>query len=253
MKKLQVTALILAVTLGAGALTACSSKNKEESQPSVSTETTEVQEESVVADSEAEIEEETEETLDAQTDLLEEVLQHITVARVDSVKEDGSLELTLFEVKQEEAATETAVSEAEVPITEAAIANSEAVEEEAVEEETAKEENAEETVEEIAKEENTEETADQIEAGANEQLTAATAEFDFTTLDLNMFAETELKDSYEANENIVIRMVVDGVMTEAAMTAIQEGDMLVFYTDADKAAHIIIYRNALQTENVVEE
>ena len=241
MKKLQVTALILAVTLGAGALTACSSKNKEESQPSISTETTEVQEESVVADSEAEIEEETEETLDAQTDLLEEVLQHITVARVDSVKEDGSLELTLFEVKQEETATETAVSEAEVPITEAAIANSEAVEEETVEEETAKEENTE------------EETAEQIEAGTNEQLTAATAEFDFTTLDLNMFAETELKDSYEANENIVIRMVVDGVMTEAAMTDIQEGDMLVFYTDADKAAHIIIYRNALQTENVVEE
>ena len=250
MKKLQVTALILAVTLGAGALTACSSKNKEESQPSISTETTEVQEESVVADSEAEIEEETEETLDAQTDLLEEVLQHITVARVDSVKEDGSLELTLFEVKQEEAATETAVSEAEVPITEAAIANSEAVEEETVKEETAKKENAEETV----KEENTEEeTAEQIEAGTNEQLTASTAEFDFTTLDLNMFAETELKDSYEANENIVIRMVVDGVMTEAAMTDIQEGDMLVFYTDADKAAHIIIYRNALQTENVVEE
>lgn len=241
MKKLQVTALILAVTLGAGALTACSSKNKEESQPSISTETTEVQEESVVADSEAEIEEETEETLDAQTDLLEEVLQHITVARVDSVKEDGSLELTLFEVKQEEAATETAVSEAEVPITEAAIANSEAVEEETVKEENAKEENAE------------EETAEQIEAGTNEQLTAATAEFDFTTLDLNMFAETELKDSYEANENIVIRMVVDGVMTEAAMTDIQEGDMLVFYTDADEAAHIIIYRIALQTENVVEE
>jgi len=241
LKKLQVTALILAVTLGAGALTACSSKNKEESQPSISTETTEVQEESVVADSEAEIEEETEETLDAQTDLLEEVLQHITVARVDSVKEDGSLELTLFEVKQEEAATETAVSEAEVPITEAAIANSEAVEEETVKEENAKEENAE------------EETAEQIEAGTNEQLTAATAEFDFTTLDLNMFAETELKDSYEANENIVIRMVVDGVMTEAAMTDIQEGDMLVFYTDADEAAHIIIYRIALQTENVVEE
>lgn len=241
MKKLQVTALILAVTLGAGALTACSSKNKEESQPSISTETTEVQEESVVADSEAEIEEETEETLDAQTDLLEEVLQHITVARVDSVKEDGSLELTLFEVKTEEAATETAVSEAEVPITEAAIANSEAVEEETVKEENAKEENAE------------EETAEQIEAGTNEQLTAATAEFDFTTLDLNMFAETELKDSYEANENIVIRMVVDGVMTEAAMTDIQEGDMLVFYTDADEAAHIIIYRIALQTENVVEE
>jgi len=241
LKKLQVTALILAVTLGAGALTACSSKNKEESQPSISTETTEVQEESVVADSEAEIEEETEETLDAQTDLLEEVLQHITVARVDSVKEDGSLELTLFEVKTEEAATETAVSEAEVPITEAAIANSEAVEEETVKEENAKEENAE------------EETAEQIEAGTNEQLTAATAEFDFTTLDLNMFAETELKDSYEANENIVIRMVVDGVMTEAAMTDIQEGDMLVFYTDADEAAHIIIYRIALQTENVVEE
>lgn len=250
MKKLQVTAFILALTLGAGALTACSSKVEEESQASISTET---EEESIATESEAEESTETVESAEAEDTLLEAVLQHITVARVDSVQEDGTLELTLFEVNQENAMEDETVSEtekaAELNASETAKNETTDAENEVSETETATETDEKASTE---SEGNTEEET--AVSGTEVQLTeedAEQAEFDFTSLDLSIFVETDVADSYQMAENTVVRMVVDGTLAEATLADIQEGDMLVFFTDAEEVTNIIIYRNEI--EAVVEE
>ena len=137
-----------------------------------------------------------EQELDAMT---EAVLQHITVARVEKVAEDGKLDLTLFELPEtSEEATDAAT------------------------EVTAEEEQAEKNV------------------------------FDFASLDLSMFVETELTEAYQPEETVMVQLVEDGALVEAALSDIQEGDMLVIFVDENEVPNIIIYRNIAQEETVAE-
>ena len=210
MKNLKVTAMILAAALSAGTLVGCSSDK--ETNNTVST----VESETVENESEESVSTESEstETVDGQEmdAVTEAVLEQITVARVEKVAEDGTVELMLFELPN------AADKENEANISETETAGTE----ETTETETV---DAEETTE----------TADSEET--------ETTEFDFTSLDLSIFVETEQTESYQFEENAMVQLVEDGVLTEAVLTDIQEGDMLVMFTDADEAVHIIIYRN----------
>lgn len=210
MKNLKVTAMILAAALSAGTLVGCSSDK--ETNNTVST----VESETVENESEESVSTESEstETVDGQEmdAVTEAVLEQITVARVEKVAEDGTVELMLFELPN------AADKENEANISETETAGTE----ETTETETV---DAEETTE----------TADSEET--------ETTEFDFTSLDLSIFVETEQTESYQFEENAMVQLVEDGVLTEAVLTDIQEGDMLVMFTDAEEAVHIIIYRN----------
>lgn len=238
MKNLKVTAMILAATLSAGTLVACSSgKETNETASTVESETVET-EESVATESESsELMEEQE--LDAMT---EAVLQYITVARVEKVAEDGKLDLTLFELPEtsEEAtdasdATDTATKEAAAELNEAATAEeTNATEETAVTEET--------TVTEAISA--TEVTAEEEQAEKNV--------FDFASLDLSMFVETEQTEAYQPEETVMVQLAEDGALVEAALSDVQEGDMLVIFVDENEVPNIIIYRNIAQEETVAE-
>ena len=221
MKNLKVTAMILAAALSAGTLVGCSSDK--ETNNTVST----VESETVENESEESVSTESEstETVDGQEmdAVTEAVLEQITVARVEKVAEDGTVELMLFELPY------AADKENEANISETETAGTE----ETTETETV---DAEETTEtETVDAEETTETADSEET--------ETTEFDFTSLDLSIFVETEQTESYQFEENAMVQLVEDGVLTEAVLTDIQEGDMLVMFTDAEEAVHIIIYRN----------
>ena len=221
MKNLKVTAMILAAVLSAGTLVGCSSDK--ETNNTVST----VESELVENESEESVptESESTETVDGQEmdAVTEAVLEQIIVARVEKVAEDGTVELMLFELPNAaDKETEANTSETETAGTE-----------ETTETETV---DAEETTEtETVDAEETTETADSEET--------ETTEFDFTSLDLSIFVETEQTESYQFEENAMVQLVEDGVLTEAVLTDIQEGDMLVMFTDAEEAVHIIIYRN----------
>ncbi len=167
------------------------------------------------------------------------------------------MELTLFEVNQEPATEDGTVAETE----EAAEQNAtETAENETTDAETAASE-AEVTTTETAENTSAESEVNAEEEtavfGTEESLTgeedSVQFEFDFASLDLSIFVETDMADSYQAAENTVIRMVVDGALAEATLADIQEGDMLVFFTDADEVTNIIVYRNVLQPEAVIEE
>ena len=213
--------MILAAVLSAGTLVGCSSDK--ETNNTVSTVESEIveneSEESVPTESEST------ETVDGQEmdAVTEAVLEQIIVARVEKVAEDGTVELMLFELPNAaDKETEANTSETETVGTE-----------ETTETETV---DAEETTEtETVDAEETTETADSEET--------ETTEFDFTSLDLSIFVETEQTESYQFEENAMVQLVEDGVLTEAVLTDIQEGDMLVMFTDAEEAVHIIIYRN----------
>ena len=226
MKNLKVTAMILAATLSAGTLVACSSEKETDNTVStVESETVET-EESVTTESESsELMEEQE--LDAMT---EAVLQYITVARVEKVAEDGKLDLTLFELPEtSEEATDAATEEAAAELNEAAT----------VEETTAAEETT--ATEAISA---TEVTAEEEHAEKNV--------FDFASLDLSMFVETELTEAYQPEETVMVQLVEDGALVEAALSDIQEGDMLVIFVDENEVPNIIIYRNIAQEEAAAE-
>ena len=265
MKNLKVTALILALTLSAGMLTACSSKEENDtSVPTVETSESQV-EESMEAETT-----ESSESIEEQETLTEAVLQYITVARVEEVAEDGSLKLTMFELPEtvEEGTAKESTAE-ESTLEEATSEESAATEESDVAEANAKIENgavdknanAEESVsaEESAM---NEKIADTEESVSTEKETVAedsegeknveTSEFDFAVLDLSIFAETEFSESYESTGNEKIRLVEDGALVEAAWSDLQEGDMLVFFLDENEVPNIIIYRGVLQKETVVK-
>lgn len=255
--------MILAATLSAGTLMACSSdKETNNTVSTVESETVESEiEESSATESEStessELMEEQE--IDAMT---EAVLQHITVARVEKVAEDGTLDLTLFElpeaseeaadVEQEantaDAATETAGTEEMAELNESATTEETAATEETAmtEESAATEETT--TTEEISA---TEVTAEEEETAEEENLVTG-SEFDFTSLDLSMFVETELTESYRTEENVIAQLVEDDVLVEAALSDIQEGDMLVMFIDENEVPNIIIYRNIAQEEAAAE-
>lgn len=223
MKNLKVTAMILAAALSAGTLMACSS-NKETNNTvsTVESETVESEaEESITTESEStessELMEEQE--MDA---LTEAVLQYITVARVEAVAEDGALELTLFELPE---ASEEVVEEA---------AETTGTEESATAKETSVTEESAATEETSA----TEETAEENQA---EEI-----KFDFASLDLSIFVEAGLTESYQPEENVMVQLVEDGVLVEAALSDIQEGDMLVMFMDENELPNIVIYRNIAQ-------
>ena len=236
MKNLKVTAMILAATLSAGTLMACSSdKEADNTVSTVESETVESEAEESIATESSELMEE--QDMDAMT---EAVLEYITVARVEAVAEDGTLELTLFELPEvseevADAATETTGTEAADAATETA----------------GTEESAE-----LNESATTEETSVTKESAATKEISATevTAEenqademkFDFTSLDLSIFVEAGPTESYQPEETVMIQLIEDGAMVEAALSDIQEGDMLVMFMDENEIPNIVIYRNIAQ-------
>lgn len=134
-----------------------------------------------------------EQEMDAMT---EAVLPYITVARVEKVVDNGTLDLTLFELPE---------------------ASKEVVE-------------------------------DATETTGTEE----TGTFDFASLDLSIFVEAGLTESYQPEETVMVQLVEDGSLAEAALSDIQEGDMLVIFMDENELPNIVIYRNVAQEEAVTE-
>lgn len=192
MKNLKVTAMILAATLSAGTLMACSSnKEADNTVSTVESETVESEAEESIATESSELMEEQE--MDAMT---EAVLPYITVARVEKVVDNSTLDLTLFELPE---------------------ASKEVVE-------------------------------DATETTGTEE----TGTFDFASLDLSIFVEAGLTESYQPEETVMVQLVEDGSLAEAALSDIQEGDMLVIFMDENELPNIVIYRNVAQEEAVTE-
>ena len=216
MKNLKVTAMILAATLSAGTLMACSSdKEADNTVSTVESETVESEAEESIATESSELMEEQDK--DA---LTEAVLEYVTVARVEKVVEDGTLELTLFELPE--------VSEEVV---------------DAVTETIGTQESADAAIETTGTE-----AAELSESATTEETSA----FDFASLDLSIFVETELTESYQPEETVMVQLVEDGALVEAALSDIQEGDMLVMFMDENELPNIVIYRNVSLEEAVTE-
>ena len=232
MKNLKVTAIILAAALSAGALIACSSnKETEESAQAVESTTSESETtESIILETENA---ESSESVEDEDALTEAVLQYITVARVEEIKEDGTLELVMFELPEE---SEEGIVDQEAEATEESNVNQEAEATADTTEETA-----------VMSETVANDTVEEEQQGKEE-----TVIFDFASLDLSVFVETEWNESYQADENAVIKLVEDGALTEAVLSDIQEGDMLVFFMGEDEVSNIIIYR-AIVKEEVASE
>lgn len=245
MKNLKVTAMILAATLSAGTLVACSSNQEANNTVStVESETVESEVEESIA-TESESTESSELTEEQEMDALTEaVLQYITVARVEEVAEDGTLELTLFELPG--ASEEVVEDAAETTGTEAADAATEtAGTEEAADVAT---ETTETKAAELSESATTEETTAAEETAMTEEsaTTEETSAFDFASLDLSIFVEAGLTESYQPEETVMVQMVEDGALVEAALSDIQEGDMLVMFMDENELPNIVIYRNIVQ-------
>ena len=96
----------------------------------------------------------------------------------------------------------------------------------------------------------TEESAATEETSATEETAeenqAEEIKFDFASLDLSIFVEAGLTESYQPEENVMVQLVEDGVLVEAALSDIQEGDMLVMFMDENELPNIVIYRNIAQ-------
>lgn len=228
MKNLKVTAMILAATLSAGTLMACSSnKAADNTISTVESGTVESEAEESIATESSELMEE--QDMDAMT---EAVLQYVTVARVEAVAEDGTLELTLFELP--EASEEVVEDATEVTGTEIVTENvTEATETKAAE-----------LSESATMEETTaaEETVMTEESATTEETSA----FDFASLDLSIFVEAGKTESYQPEETVMVQLVEDGALVEAALSDIQEGDMLVMFMDENEIPNIVIFRNIAQ-------
>lgn len=227
MKNLKVTAMILAATLSTGTLMACSSdKEANNAVSTVESETVESEVvESIAAESESTESSELmeEQDMDAMT---EAVLQYITVARVEKITEDGTLELTLFE--HPEASEEIVDAAAETAGTEEVVdAAAEAA-------------GTEEAVDAAAEAAGTEEAATTEETAVTEE--SAAIKFDFASLDLSIFVETEQTESYQFEDTTLVQLVEDGVLVEADLSDIQEGDMVVIFMDENEIPNVVIYR-----------
>ena len=240
MKNLKVTAMILAATLSAGTLMACSSdKEADNTVSTVESETVE----SIMVESEST--ESSELMEDQEKDAMAAaVLQYIKVARVEKAAEDGTLELTLFELPEvseevvEDAAETTGMEEGDAATETAGTEESAELNESATTEETSvTEESA--ATKEISATEVTAETA-------AEENQADKMKFDFASLDLSIFVEAGPTESYQPEETVMIQLIEDGAMVEAALSDIQEGDMLVMFMDENEIPNIVIYRNIAQ-------
>lgn len=219
MKNLKVTAMILAATLSAGTLMACSSDKEADNTVSTVESETVASEESIMVESEST--ESSELMEDQEKDAMATaVLQYIKVARVEKAAEDGTLELTLFELPE----TSEGVVEDAVEVT-----GTEVVTEDATE---ATETNAAELSESVTSEE--------------------TSAFDVASLDLSIFVETEQTESYQPEETTMVQLAEDGVLAEAVLSDIQAGDMLVLFMDENEVPYIVIYRNIAQEETAAQ-
>ena len=148
------------------------------------------------------------------------VLQYIKVARVEKAAEDGTLELTLFELP--ETSEEVVEDAAEVTGTEVVT-------------------------------EDVTETTETNAAELNESVTSEeTSAFDFASLDLSIFVETEQTESYQPEETTMVQLAEDGVLAEAVLSDIQAGDMLVLFMDENEVPYIVIYRNIAQEETAAQ-
>ena len=219
MKNLKVTAMILAATLSAGTLMACSSDKEADNTVSTVESETVASEESIMVESEST--ESSELMKDQEKDAMAAaVLQYIKVARVEKAAEDGTLELTLFELPE---TSEEVVEDA------AEVTGTEVVTEDATE---ATETNAAELSESVTSEE--------------------TSAFDFASLDLSIFVKTEQTESYQPEETTMVQLAEDGVLAEAVLSDIQAGDMLVLFMDENEVPYIVIYRNIAQEETAAQ-
>ena len=219
MKNLKVTAMILAATLSAGTLMACSSNKEADNTVSTVESETVASEESIMVESEST--ESSELMEDQEKDAMAAaVLQYIKVARVEKAAEDGTLELTLFELP--ETSEEVVEDAAEVTGTEVVT-------------------------------EDVTETTETNTAELSESVTSEeTSAFDFASLDLSIFVETEQIESYQPEETTMVQLAEDGVLAEAVLSDIQTGDMLVLFMNENEVPHIVIYRNIAQEETAAQ-
>ena len=219
MKNLKVTAMILAATLSAGTLMACSSNKEADNTVSTVESETVASEESIMVESEST--ESSELMEDQEKDAMAAaVLQYIKVARVEKAAEDGTLELTLFELP--ETSEEVVEDAAEVTGTEVVT-------------------------------EDVTETTETNTAELSESVTSEeTSAFDFASLDLSIFVETEQTESYQPEETTMVQLAEDGVLAEAVLSDIQAGDMLVLFMDENEVPYIVIYRNIAQEETAAQ-
>ena len=219
MKNLKVTAMILAATLSAGTLMACSSDKEADNTVSTVESETVASEESIMVESEST--ESSELMEDQEKDAMAAaVLQYIKVARVEKAAEDGTLELTLFELPE---ASEEVVEDA------AEVTGTEVVTEDVTE--------------------TTETNAAELSESVTSEETSA---FDFASLDLSIFVETEQTESYQPEETTMVQLAEDGVLAEAVLSDIQAGDMLVLFMDENEVPYIVIYRNIAQEETAAQ-
>ena len=219
MKNLKVTAMILAATLSAGTLMACSSNKEADNTVSTVESETVASEESIMVESEST--ESSELMEDQEKDAMAAaVLQYIKVARVEKAAEDGTLELTLFELP--ETSEEVVEDAAEVTGTEVVT-------------------------------EDVTETTETNTAELSESVTSEeTSAFDVASLDLSIFVETEQTESYQPEETTMVQLAEDGVLAEAVLSDIQAGDMLVLFMDENEVPYIVIYRNIAQEETAAQ-
>lgn len=219
MKNLKVTAMILAATLSAGTLMACSSNKEADNTVSTVESETVASEESIMVESEST--ESSELMEDQEKDAMAAaVLQYIKVARVEKAAEDGTLELTLFELPE---TSEEVVEDA------AEVTGTEVVTEDVTE--------------------TTETNAAELSESVTSEETSA---FDFASLDLSIFVETEQTESYLPEETTMVQLAEDGVLAEAVLSDIQAGDMLVLFMDENEVPYIVIYRNIAQEETAAQ-
>lgn len=219
MKNLKVTAMILAATLSAGTLMACSSDKEADNTVSTVESETVASEESIMVESEST--ESSELMEDQEKDAMAAaVLQYIKVARVEKAAEDGTLELTLFELPE---TSEEVVEDA------AEVTGTEVVTEDVTE--------------------TTETNAAELSESVTSEETSA---FDFASLDLSIFVETEQTESYQPEETTMVQLAEDGVLAEAVLSDIQAGDMLVLFMDENEVPYIVIYRNIAQEETAAQ-
>lgn len=219
MKNLKVTAMILAATLSAGTLMACSSNKEADNTVSTVESETLASEESIMVESEST--ESSELMEDQEKDAMAAaVLQYIKVARVEKAAEDGTLELTLFELPE---TSEEVVEDA------AEVTGTEVVTEDVTE--------------------TTETNAAELSESVTSEETSA---FDFASLDLSIFVETEQTESYLPEETTMVQLAEDGVLAEAVLSDIQAGDMLVLFMDENEVPYIVIYRNIAQEETAAQ-